>query len=371
MKNTSIPLVVTLILFSNNMIVAGDSQTVPDFEDVTVAAEDGKFFGWPANGGAWAWDDEIVVVFKQGNMDTEADGHLIDRNTPEIDVQARSLDGGKTWTLERNFQFDCKPEKIKTLTAPIDFTHPDFAFRFQLTGLGGGKSYFFYSYDRCKTWSGPYELPLFGEALVSARTCLLIDGKNEMRAFVSGAPKTGQEFGTHVFLIRTADGGLSWEKIADVGPLSHPDCWYIMPDVVRISEKELLCGIRFTDKKVWGNEYWGSVDDGKTWHFRSMLPIGGTPPSLEYFEDGDRLLVLYGQRNGKKKGVSARISRDRGRSWSDEIVIRDDGASFDLGYTRNVFRKDGKGVLIYYFTKGHPKADRTIEATIWDWDNFR
>jgi hypothetical protein len=347
---------------------------VPELEinHVTVAAEEGQFFGWPANGGAWVWGDEIVVVFKQGKMNIKEKGHLIDRSVPQIDVQARSLDGGKTWTLEKDYQFICNNNTVKKLESPIDFKHENFAFRFQLTGLSGGKSYFFYSYDRCKTWNGPYELPLFGEALVSARTCTLIEGTHEMRAFVSGAPQTGEEFGTHVFLIQTQDGGLNWEKVTDVGLPSQPDQWSIMPSVARISGNELVCALRFhnRNKNISGHEYWGSLDNGKTWQFRSMLPLGSTPPSLEYL-NGDRLVVLYGQRNGKTPGISVRLSKDRGKTWGDEIVFRNDGGSFDLGYTRNVFRSDGKGILIYYFTLQNPNADRTIEATLWNPDQIQ
>jgi hypothetical protein len=358
---------VSLTLFSIAQDTAEQGLT-----HVTVAAEKDQFFGWPANGGAWVWNDEIVVVFKQGKMNTTEKGHLIDRAVPQIDVQARSLDGGKTWKLEKDYQFVCNKNTVKTLETPIDFKHENFAFRFQLTGITGGKSYFFYSYDRCKTWNGPYELPLFGEAFVSARTCIFVEGTHTMRAFVSGAPKTGDEFGTHVFLIQTQNGGLNWEKIADVGPLSHPNKWYIMPSAVRISEHELVCALRFRDKdkKISGNEFWGTLDNGKTWQFRSMLPIGSTPPSLEYL-NGDRLVLLYGQRNGKKTGISARVSKDRGKTWNDEIVFRNDGGSFDLGYTRNVFRNDGKGVLLYYFTLNDPLQDRTIEATIWNPDEIQ
>jgi hypothetical protein len=365
--------IILMVLFSSITSSSNAQNMAEDkFMHVTVAAEKGQFFGWPANGGAWVWGDEIVVAFKQGKMNIAEKGHLIDHSVPQIDVQARSLDGGKTWKLEKDYQFVCNKNTVKKLEIPINFKHENFAFRMQFTGIKGGKSYFFYSYDRCKTWNGPYELPLFGEAFVSARTCTLIEGTNEMKAFVSGAPQTGEEFGTHVFLIQTRDGGLNWEKVADVGPLSHPKKWYIMPSAVRIAENELVCALRFNDndKKISGNEFWGTLDNGKTWQFRSMLPIGSTPPSLEYL-NGNRLVVLYGQRNGKTTGISARLSKDRGTTWSDEIVFRNDGGSFDLGYTRNVFRTDGKGILMYYFTLKDPLQDRTIEATIWNPDNIQ
>ena len=53
------------------------------------------------------------------------------------------------------------------------------------------------------------------------------------------------------------------------------------------------------------------------------------------------------------------------RDWIDAFVSRDDGASWDLGYTRSVRRPDGKIVIVYYFA-AHKDKERTIETTIWD-----
>jgi len=35
-------------------------------KNVVVYQEPGRFGGWPANNGIWAWGDEIVVGFMQG-----------------------------------------------------------------------------------------------------------------------------------------------------------------------------------------------------------------------------------------------------------------------------------------------------------------
>ena len=46
-------------------------------------------------------------------------------------------------------------------------------------------------------------------------------------------------------------------------------------------------------------------------------------------------------------------------------MLRQDGTSTDLGYTRSVERPDGKIVTVYYFNP-RLNRERTIEATIWD-----
>ncbi len=63
--------------------------------------------------------------------------------------------------------------------------------------------------------------------------------------------------------------------------------------------------------------------------------------------------------------MRARLSKDNGRTWGEEIVLRDDGGCWDLGYPRTVQRKDGKIVTIYYFNDDRDK-ERYIAATIWD-----
>jgi len=48
-----------------------------------------------------------------------------------------------------------------------------------------------------------------------------------------------------------------------------------------------------------------------------------------------------------------------------EILLRGDGGTWDLGYTRSVQRPDGKIVTIYYYnTVENP--EQHIVATIWD-----
>jgi hypothetical protein len=47
------------------------------------------------------------------------------------------------------------------------------------------------------------------------------------------------------------------------------------------------------------------------------------------------------------------------------MMLRDGGATWDLGYTRNIERPDGRIVTVYYWA---PVLDREriIEATIWE-----
>ena len=64
-------------------------------------------------------------------------------------------------------------------------------------------------------------------------------------------------------------------------------------------------------------------------------------------------------------GIRARISKDEGKTWSEEIALRKDGGSWDLGYPRSILRADGKIVTVYYFNEAADR-ERYIGATIWD-----
>src|SRR5436309_41302 len=68
---------------------------------VKVYAQPGRFGGWPANHGLWAWGDEILVGFSAGYARDNGPGrHAIDHDRPEEHLLARSKDGGRTWAVE-------------------------------------------------------------------------------------------------------------------------------------------------------------------------------------------------------------------------------------------------------------------------------
>ena len=90
----------------------------------------------------------------------------------------------------------------------------------------------------------------------------------------------------------------------------------------------------------------------------------GNPPQLIALADG-RLCLTYGVRAAPYR-ICAKLSADAGLNWSDEIVLRDDGAGRDLGYVRSVQRPDGKIVTVYYFWDQKTGPERYLAATIWE-----
>ncbi|GAG44523.1 unnamed protein product, partial [marine sediment metagenome] len=91
---------------------------------------------------------------------------------------------------------------------------------------------------------------------------------------------------------------------------------------------------------------------------------GGSPAALLKLEDG-RLMLAYVVRGwpNEPSRLCAKISY--GGAPGPEIVLRDDGIGWDLGYPRAVQRPDGRVVVTYYWVDRERYPDRWIGATIW------
>jgi hypothetical protein len=333
---------------------------------VIVSREAGRFGGWPANNGIWSWGNEIVVGFVWGHFKNTERGHAIDADKPSPLRFARSLDGGETWRVEVPSFLDERGEESDPIDCPggIDFSNPDFAMRVRMNANGASPSRIYYSVDRCKTWQGPYKLPMFGQKRIMARTDYLVEGPRDLMAFVTASKQNGRE--GRVFCMRTSDGGKTWEFVSWIGP--EPNGFSIMPASIRLSASRILSAIRCKEGPLHWIEGWLSEDNGKSWRFlnRPAESTGGSqgnPPSLTRLKDG-RLAITYGYRS-EPFGMRARLSSDEGRTWGTERILRDDGGCWDLGYPRSVQRPDGKIVTIYYFND-RKDGERYIAATIWD-----
>lgn len=343
-------------------LVAWSAEDAGPIEHGIVYLEEGRFAGWPANNGIWSWDNEIVVGFTLGYYKASpTGGHPIDRDRPSAMRQARSLDGGETWTIEVPSLLgeDGKERPVSELRGMIDFTKPGFAARFR-----GDR--FFYSYDRCHTWEGPFQLPDFGRKGLLARTDYIVNGKHDLMAFISTEKDEGGE--GWPCCIRTTDGGRTWEFIGWIGEQPGPGGYSIMPSTLRLSEHSLLSIIRLRGvvegQKQWWIEGHLSPDNGQNWYRLAEPTINnhGNPPHMIRLQDG-RIALTYGFRE-VPYGIRAVLSSDLGRTWSDEIILRGDGGGWDLGYPRTVQRPDGRCVTMYYFNDGE-RRERYIASTIW------
>ena len=79
------------------------------------------------------------------------------------------------------------------------------------------------------------------------------------------------------------------------------------------------------------------------------------PPHLLRHSSG--AIVLVGGRRLPGYGQRAVVSYDEGQTWSDQIIIRDDGPHGDLGYPCSIELDDGSIYTVYYqYLAGQKKA---------------
>jgi hypothetical protein len=350
-----------------------------DMQHLIVYGEEGRFCGWPANEGLWTWDGgrEILVGFEYANFLLQDDYHDMDRNGPKRIALARSTDSGQTWTMtlpddihEPEFleNPDLHPVDFDRVPAPCpggyDFTNPNFAMKSR------GNTFYF-SQDRGHTWDGPFLFPEFRAPLLMARTDYVVVDNDSLIAFITSSLTDGDE--GRPFATRTDDGGATWEFLGWMAPeppraQDGVASFSIMPATVSVGERSLITALRQrAGRRRWIDIY-RSDDGGEFWEYVATPSEGASnPPALVRLNDG-RLCLIYGWRQ-QPFGVRARLSSDEGKTWGPQIVLREDGRNWDLGYPRVAQRPDGKVVAIYYYSTPE-QPQQFIAATIFDPDSL-
>jgi hypothetical protein len=278
------------------------------------------------------------------------------------------MDGGLTWSIEVPDNFNKGRSEPIELTRRLSFLDPGLAIRC-------GKDDFSVTYDRGRSWMGPFGFPDFGLEL-SNRTDYIINGPNDAYFFLSADDENVKAIlQDRSFMAHTTNGGQSFEFVAWMADTDTIRS--VMSSTVRITETHLVTTMRRRydpagDFRVlpknWIDAY-ESKDNGKTWQFLSKIADtdrgkrNGNPPAMVRLDDG-LLAVAYGYR-GVPYSIRARVSSDSGITWSKEIILREDAATWDIGYCRSVVRADNKVVTVYYYST-EERPEQHIEATIWD-----
>jgi len=221
-------------------------------------------------------------------------------------------------------------------------------------------------------------IPNFDREKLTARTDYIVNGEKDCLFFLSTEEEENVEAQLQdwTFCAQTTDGGKSFQFLSWMAEPNEVHA--VMPSTVRADERHLISAMRRRHDKPFPNrppkqqnwiDVYESRDNGQSWTFLNKVAdtdLGkrnGNPPCLIKLADG-RLCVTYGYRS-VPYGIRARISADNGKTWDEEIHLRDDARSWDIGYTRSVQRTDGKIVTIYYYTRDD-RVEQHIAATIWD-----
>jgi hypothetical protein len=309
----------------------------------------------------------------------------------------RSTDYGKTWPKENDvvvYDETMPPDRKRALIfqpqaqrEAMDMFSKDATFFFAKTYLperrGRELCFGLRSADRGRTWesSGTIVWNPFDKSWGVLKSCLPVlrmpDGKTLLAAMeinMPDAPKYGGPW-----LYRSTDHGLNWEPVGltrgkprgktegrftYAGLLRMPDgdlqCYYLHIGtgyVVDGVQNAICLSISKDDGRTWsdpvpivgkGQECWKSKKPelpDKKGHYASPCYRAPWPMILR---DG-RILVLFNRRRSLM-GIGGIVSADRGKTWSREFALRDDGVGGDLGYPVACQFEDGRIFVAYYYT---------------------
>ena len=170
--------------------------------------------------------------------------------------------------------------------------------------------------------------------------------------------------GACCLLVRPQIGGEDWGKPRKIAHDPTGKLDFLEPCLVDCKGNHWLCLMRVEGEggtRIYQAHSW---DRGETWEVPRDTGIQGVPPHVLKLRDG-RVLCTYGRRI-KPYGIRVCWSYDDGLTWDTEreIVLRDDGGGWDLGYPSTVQLQNGKLLTGYYFYTKKDKR-RRIECTVW------
>jgi hypothetical protein len=156
---------------------------------------------------------------------------------------------------------------------------------------------------------------------------------------------TGAE---RVGVCESRDDGQSWQWLAGITPREGDViAKYHELHAVECSNGQLIAHIRNENTANFGETLQSeSRDGGRTWSVPHPIGVWGLPSFLLRLQDG-RLLMSYGHRRAPL-GIQARLSDDHGNSWSEPMLISNDGTSGDLGYPSTAQIADGSLLTVWY-----------------------
>lgn len=348
----------------------GRSAAAPDAEHVIAYYDAAAFAAWPFSHGMWIFpQDEVLIGFSRGASAYDAPrevGHKVVNAERGEYVTLRSTDGGRTWPRETLASLGTHHSLEAALlaataaeapeTAP-DWQSPDFCMTAgfaQPPEAAPHVGYVQYSRDRGRRWEGPFRLPSFGFTWLQVKPTYVVRSDGVVLLFVTVKRENAKAFQDTRFVavLASPNGGLTWHYLSSIlatAPDAHfVNRYYASP--VLLPDGRILAALRcqIDGRNAWP-ELYESRDGGQTWRFVSRVSDWGGPTALTLLRDG-RLLAVYGYRV-PAYGIRARLSADGGRTWQPELILRDDGGSYDLGYPRVVQRSDGKVLAAYYFNR--------------------
>ena len=152
-------------------------------------------------------------------------------------------------------------------------------------------------------------------------------GKDGRKFNADSESKRWESGRSHVYCLRSADDGKTWNAIrAADGRLSPSEQGFTETFPIIGDQGKLFLMLR----TGLGSPAFtvSSSDSGQTWTTAVRTPINAKHPLPTLLGDGT-IVCSYQRRTAPPFGVRARFTSDRGKTWSAEIVLRDDVPTSD------------------------------------------
>lgn len=352
-----------------------------------VYRNDREFCGWPFICGFWTnAAGHHLVAFQKKPADYTDPGAVhhdeVAKVGPRI-VLARTVDNAASWHLlagsgsrgardDAGVLYDLGADQGALFAdAPQDYAAEaplDFHDRNVLVASGATPDYFRphsnawirVSPDGGATWRRPILAPKVGLPSLSGHASALVRPDGTSLVFMTAVSADGWKRRPVVYA--SVDGGAYWTFLSMMTPAQDDGAAdsdrsvglrfgahrYFYPRGILLPGGRIIASVRCQrdpTSLLW-TEIFASDDGGRTWGFLSRVNDWGAPGDLVRMRDG-RVVCVYGYRL-PPFGLRARISDDDGRTWGRELVLRDDGGSWDLGYPRVIEHEPGKLLTVYY-----------------------
>ena len=345
-------------------------------DHAVVYRREDEFCGWPHTSGFWDMGKgellQNFMAIPTAYEDPKAISHdNIGRGGGGRMVTVRSRDHGRTWdgakpTVNAYATLARGSETARTLAdlGPVDYLDRNVLLANGSTAFGTpeGRTSVRVSRDRGHSWSPALPVPLDGLHSLSAINSVLVRPDGTALIWLIEVDKQG--WNRHPLVYALPPGGTDFHFLSFVTPRQDPfgaadGDWsttfrfgghrWFYPRGLLLPNGRMLCVLRCQRDPtgVMWTEVHASDDGGRTWGFLSRVNDFGSPGSLVRLPDG-RLVMVYGQRL-MPSGIRAAVSTDEGKSWGPELIVRDDGGSWDLGYPNAWVTDDGKVGVLYYF----------------------
>ena len=331
-------------------------------------------------------DGELLVAFRRApsrQVFGEAGTSHVDPNSYLVLV--RSKDNAATWTSEPELIFahpfggSQDPCMVQLRDGSIICSsygwarvNDDVADSFDETIRHGNfifmGGYLLHSKDGGHSWQGPTIPPVvpgnaiknvFGDSCPAYNRGAMCQGRNGRLYWACAVIAQLNPRRTEVHLLTSDDGGFTWSYACPVA--KDEKASFNETSLYETPKGDLIAFLRtadFHDATVIAR----STDGGKSFQPWRDSGFQGHPHFALRLPD-NQVLLIYGYRH-QPYGIRARVLNAECSNFesAEEIILRDDGGSGDIGYPWAAVMADGRILVTYYFNKNN--GLRHIAGTI-------